>query len=198
MRTWISLLLILLSSLCYAESTAVIVGQPRLVVDDTYTGSVDGGGQIDAAEAVAGCQAFTSTGGTLYSMKFTLRKGGSGQAPTGNMAAVLYAETHATAFGTDSVGTGSVLATSETLNTATGLTTDYAEYEFLFTGANKYTLVSGTTYMACISYTGGDANNQVDMAYDTTSPGHAGNYAEFTPWAAYVAGDALFSVYVWR
>lgn len=139
-------------------------------------------------------QSFTGNGGVLESAKFYIRKAGT---PIGNINVVVYAETHATAFGTDSAGTGSVLATSNSVDSTT-LGTSLALVSFTFTGENQITLTDGTYYVIMVGgNTGADINNCVKVGYDNSSPTHAGNIVtkDIYGWAVGDSYDTCFYVY---
>jgi len=116
--------------------------------------------------------------------------------PTGNITAYLYAETHATAFGTDSKPTGDPLATSLTIS-ASSLSTSYGIESFQFN--DNYKMSSGTKYCLVISYPGdGNTTHKVAIGSDTSSPSHSGNsgYGVSTGggWNATPAKDLIFEV----
>ncbi len=135
-------------------------------------------------------QSFTGDGGTLNSVKFYLYKTGS---PTGNVIAAIYA--HSGTFGTNSVPTGSALATSDNFDVST-LTASYQLISFTFSGANKITLTNGTYYVVVVEYGGGDSSNRLQVGYDTSSPTHSGNESFYvSSWNYLVDGDACFYVY---
>lgn len=139
-------------------------------------------------------QAFTGNGGVLDSAKFYIRKIGT---TVGNVNVVVYAETHTTAFGTDSYGTGSVLATSNSIDSTT-LGTSLALVNFTFIGENQITLTSGTHYVIMIGgSTGADINNCVKVGYDNSSLTHAGNLItkDIYGWAVSDLYDTCFYVY---
>jgi hypothetical protein len=154
-------------------------------------GIIYGGFAADSKEG----QSFTGDGGILSSAKFLLRKNGS---PTGNAVVKIYAETHETAFGTDSVPTGSALATSGTYETS-NLTTENQLISFPFTGANKITLVDGTYYFVSFEFDGGDIGNRVYIGLDNASPTHNGNTAKYNEagggWISWDGADNCFYVY---
>ena len=136
-------------------------------------------------------QSYTATGVTLDSVKFYLRKSSS---PTGNATAILYA--HSGTYGTNSLPTGSALATSDNFDVST-LTTSYQLITFNFTGANRYSLVDGTKYVIQLSYSGGDAVNIIQLGLDEFAPvSHSGNRSFlFGSWFSSSAGDDIFYVY---
>ena len=119
-------------------------------------------------------QSFHGVTDKLVSCKFHIKKSGS---PTGNSVAKLYLETHATAFGTDSVHTGAALATSNTFDVST-LTTTSQLIEFTF--SSPYQMSSGVDYVIVIEPTGANwsfagATGYVKVSKDGSSPTHPGN-----------------------
>ena len=137
-------------------------------------------------------QSFTGNGYVIDSAVFYLYKSGT---PTGNITAKIYAETHTTAFGTDSVISGAALATSDNYEISTLLTTSYALITFTFSGVNKITLTNGVKYVVTVEYPiGGSAGNNPFMGQDNTSPTHSGNTVYST--SSYNAStDSCFYVY---
>ena len=77
---------------------------------------------------------------------------GKNGSPTGNLYAKIYAETHATAYGTDSLPTGTALATSDAFDGST-LSSVYREAVY-FTFSSPYTTSNGTKYVVVIDYAG--------------------------------------------
>ena len=152
--------------------------------DTSYTLSSQVGDQIGVG------QSFTSTGGTLDSAKFYLKKTLS---PTGNAVATIYA--HTGTFGSTGTPTGSVLATSDNFDVST-LTTSYQLITFNFSGVNRIALTDTTKYFLCIEYSGGDSSNKVNVGVDATAPTATGNGTKniATVWSA-VAQDFPFYVY---
>jgi hypothetical protein len=138
-------------------------------------------------------QSFTcSTAATLDSAKFFLKKAGS---PTGSIYAVLYAETHATAYGTDSVPTGAALATSDAVDVSS-LTTSFQLITFNFSGANRVALTAPTYYCIECNYSGGASGTDPIVGEDSSSPTHSGNWHYYTTsWLSNGAVDTIFYVY---
>lgn len=136
-------------------------------------------------------QSFTGDGKALYSVKLYLSKTGT---PTGNAHVDIYA--HSGTFGTSSVPTGSVLATSSNFDVST-LTGTPTLYEILFTGANKITLTNATKYVWAFVSNNGNASNFVNIGIDITSPTHGGNWGDHFggTWNAVAGGDLIFYVY---
>jgi len=134
---------------------------------------------------------FTAAAGDITKNEFYLKKVGT---PTGNATAILYA--HSGTFGVSSIPTGAALATSDNFDVST-LTTSYALKNFTFTGAQQYTMTSGTKYVIAIKYTGGDASNYVSVGIDSTAPTHNGNFCYYDgSWGYNANCDICFYVYV--
>lgn len=121
-------------------------------------------------------QSFTGDGSKLGNAQFYISASGS---PTGTLYYKVYAETHSTAFGTDSVPTGSALATSDGINLTTvpGSKTLVSDN---FSGVNQITLSNGTNYVISCEISGGDGSNSISVGVDNTSPTHSGNKSSAT------------------
>lgn len=136
-------------------------------------------------------QSFISANGRMSSAKFYLKKVGS---PTGNAIAALYelSGTH----GTNAVPTGAALATSDNFDVST-LTTSYQLITFTFSGANRYNITAAYYYEIVFEYSGGDADNYVQVGIDGSSPSDSGNPAYYTggSWTPTTAKDVIFYVY---
>lgn len=157
---------------------------------DRTLGDPDGAGWYDATG-----QSFTTPNDgvsyVLNSCKFYLKKVGS---PTGNATA--YLRTHSGTYGTSSLPTGAVLATSDVLDVST-LTTSYALVEINFSGANQYTMAPNTQYIIEIFYEGGTyPGTLISVGRDGSSPAHSGNAYDHEN-AGYTAraADTCFSVF---
>ncbi len=125
----------------------------------------------------------------LDSVKFYMKKTGS---PTGMGYAKLYA--HSGTFGTNSVPTGSPLATSDPFDVST-LGTSPALVPFTFSGSNRVLITESTRYVVTFETTAGAPSNTPMLAFDST-PGHAGNYSEkVSGWTGYSTGDLCFYLY---
>lgn len=139
-------------------------------------------------------QSFSNTNSiTLDSVKFFLRKNNS---PTGNAYALIYS--HSGTYGTDSIPTGSPLATSDALDVSTLSGTTKSLITLNFSSTNRITLSSNTKYVAVINFSGGSSLTGVIVGVDTTSPTHEGNYSSSnggSSWAATVGQDVCFYVY---
>ena len=140
------------------------------------------------------CQSFTNTSAsTLDSCKLYLYKSGS---PTGNCYAKIYA--HSGTYGTSSVPTGDVLATSEALDVTTISNSVFELKTFSFTGANRISLSATTYYVLTISFGGGPGYfDGIYVGIDSSSPTHDGNAGSLlgTTWSALSGNDACFYVY---
>lgn len=126
----------------------------------------------------------------LDSAKFYMLKSNS---PTGAMNAKLYA--HTGTYGTSSVGTGTALATSDTVDAST-LTTSNTLITFTFSGANRVKLSANTYYIIAVEFNGGDATNTATVAVNTSNAGF-GNRASKTSLNVWTArtDDLIFYVY---
>jgi hypothetical protein len=173
------------------SSSSTTTSEIEILVDYYPESNYNNGSAVYADVPGIG-QSFTATGGILDSVQFYLIKVG---VPTGNATCKIYAESHATAFGTDSLPTGSSLA-SCTYDVATIPDDDFHLIEFKFTGENKITLVNGTKYICRLEYTGGDEENFVGFGFDDSSPSHAGNSVLLVgEWGADPLIDCIFYVY---
>ena len=149
----------------------------------------------DSVEVSQRGQSFTCPGAyKITSAKFYMKKAGL---PTGNGHAVLYA--HTGTYGTSSLPTGVVLATSDDFDVST-LGGALALITFTFTGIQQYIMSPGIKY--CILFenpTAGtiDVDNYPIMGHDNSTPTHGGNKSEFVN-GSYVADpdrDVCFYVY---
>lgn len=146
--------------------------------------------QLYSGATVGVGQSITGDGNKLTSIWFYLRKVGS---PTGNAVAKLY--THSGTFGTSSVPTTPLLATSKNVDVS-GLGTSYALVKFELDDSEFYTLANGTKYVVTLEYSGGDSSNRVEAGYDASSPGHGGNKSTYngSTWTAQSGDDLCFYV----
>jgi hypothetical protein len=127
----------------------------------------------------------------LDSVAFILHRSGS---PSGNCYAVIYG--HSGTYGTSSVPTGSVLATSDAVS-ASSLYSISTTTTFTFSGANKITLSADTHYIACIVYEGGNSSNFIVIKMKA-SGSHDGNecvYSSSSTWLYTSGTDTAFYVY---
>lgn len=133
-------------------------------------------------------QAMTGTGEILTSAQFFIQRSGS---PTGNVTAVVYASTGS--FGTNMVGTGAALATSDPVDITT-IATSYTLTSFTFSGGNLITLSMGTNYVLGLEYSAGTAGAFLQIGTDNSSPTHGGNRAAFQSpnWTAAAGIDVPF------
>ena len=129
----------------------------------------------------------------LSSCKFYIKKRGT---ISGNIYAKLYA--HTGVYGVSGTATGSVLATSDAIDSST-LSTTVSLVGFTFSGAEKVSLTGGTKYVILLENTNsGDDNNCVTIYLDITSPTHGGlvvfsnDSVGFSPQNIY---DTFFIVY---
>lgn len=162
------------------------------VKTDTYAlGNADGSFGMGAPGTRVG-QSFTSQGGKLDSVEFSLKKTGT---PTG----LIYAELHlhSGTFGTsgkpsDFPASGA-LATSAPIDITT-LSTVLATYKFNFAGANRYQMNAGQHYFIVVQYPA--TAGELAVGSDTSSPTHPGNaaYTNYTQWDS-MASDLVFNLY---
>lgn len=123
----------------------------------------------------------------LDSISFYLKQSDS---PTGSAYARVYA--HTGTYGTSSVPTGSVLATSDAYD-ASNIGANWALHTFTFSGAERIELQSSTYYIAVIEYT---SPNNILASIDDSSPTHSGNWSRNSgSWTAYSGHDMIFYVY---
>lgn len=125
----------------------------------------------------------------IYQAMWYLKKTGS---PTGNVTASLYA--HSGTFGTNSVPTGTALATSDAVDITT-LTTSYRLQPFTF--SSPVSMTAGSEYCLTVEYSGGDASNNLNVGVDNSSPTHPGNYSikSSGSWSALATRDIIFYVF---
>jgi hypothetical protein len=111
--------------------------------------------------------------------------------PTGDMTAEIYA--HSGTYGTSSIATGAVLATSEPISSDRLLST-YQTFTFVF--YDNISLTTNTNYVCVIRHPNGDATNRVAVEGLATTGTHGGNRTEDTgTWAAVALDDLNFTVY---
>lgn len=128
---------------------------------------------------------------TITNARFYIDKVGS---PTGNITANLYAVSGS--VGSTGVPTGATLASSSTVDIATGVTTTQALVSFSF---SSYAASAGN-YFLSIEYDGGDASNYLNVGTNGFTPGdgslHPGNIAYqntgTSAWSAVSTGDLIF------
>jgi hypothetical protein len=162
---------------------------------DSFTGAGAGsfaGLSVYLNSPTARGQSFFNTAtAVLTSYRLSIFKTGS---PTGDVYAKLYA--HTGTFGTDSVPTGSPLATSDPIDITT-ITTSSAWREFTF--STPYEMQASTYYCIIIYFNGGDSSNTLRTRFVLTQPpSHAGNPFRsedgVSGWTVN-DGDMLFEVY---
>jgi hypothetical protein len=129
-------------------------------------------------------QSFTGNGAQLKYAVFKVFKGG---APTGTVYAKLYA--HSGTYGTSSIPTGAVLATSVGLDISTLSISGAVDYCFVF--ASPYTLVNGTHYCIVIEFSGGDASNYLGVRCNDANV-HSGNLSYYISLWAYASNYDLY------
>jgi hypothetical protein len=178
------------NGLTFAANTYDINNSINATTTDSWTTQdssltpIYGGGTYEG-----GAQSITGDGNKLTSVTLKLRKVGS---PTGNAVVKLY--THSGTFGTSSVPTTPLLATSKNFDVST-LTTSLADYKIEFDDSEFFTLVNTTKYVIAIEYSGGGGSDYIELGYDAAGA-HGGNMATYngTIWTAVAADDLYFYV----
>jgi hypothetical protein len=129
---------------------------------------------------------------SLTSADFYIKASGT---PAGSMYAVLYAITGTP--GSNATPTGSVLATSASIDSTT-LTSTPTLVSFTFSGANQYTLQPNTWYFIGLSFSDSNNTNSVGFGATFGSGLHPGNYYDdnngadsFTTAVFYVYGNTV-------
>lgn len=120
---------------------------------------------VFSSDVVFAGQTFNTRPASLTSVKFYLKQVGT---TSGNMYAALFE--HTGTFGTTGAPTGTVLATSDTVNAAGIVATDYVEVEFTFTA---YTLEWGHYAVGLHFNSGTDGDATIYLARGL-DPGHPG------------------------
>lgn len=112
--------------------------------------------------------------------------------PSGNFQFEIYA--HSGTYGTSSVPTGAVLATSDTVSVGS-LTSSYATCTVYFTGANAISLTTGQQYVLVCNYANTSYPNAIFFKNKTPSF-HGGNqsYKAGGTWSALAAYDIIFDL----
>jgi len=174
----------------------VPANQPTFTMKDSYSESNQNTNYaLYTGTRLGTAQSFSAVGGgTLGSAKFYIYKHGS---PTGTVVAKLYA--HSGTYGTDSIPTGTALATSDPILVSSLAVDADTLYNFHFTGVNQITLTE-TYYVIAIEFTStsSDVNNYVGVGADNSSPSHGGNISnsvDGSTWTATAGVDAIFYVY---
>lgn len=182
----------------------IVVDQASVstATEDSYSESNHDGGSAFVCGNSTNCggtqigQTFqASAAGTLTSAQLYLQRSGT---LTGNATALLYAMTGT--LGTTGIPTGSVLATSDNV-TASTLSTSYTLVTFTFSGAQQYSLVSGTNYVIVLNYATDDGTAGINFGRDSSAPTHQGNRANCSlfpcagSWSASATIDMPFYVF---
>lgn len=145
-------------------------------------------------------QSFTGDGNTLESVEFLISKSAlpiNSSFPTGTIYARIYAESHATAYGTDSKPTGTALAVSDGIDVS-ALSYSLSYVNFVFTGANAITLTNGIKYVVTLEYSSIPTNTDtLAIGFRYTSSTHAGNLSDTNntgTWTARATLDLCFQI----
>jgi hypothetical protein len=111
--------------------------------------------------------------------------------PSGSFQFEIYA--HSGTYGTSSVPTGAVLATSDTVNVSS-LTASYATYTTYFTGANAIAMTAGQRYVLVCNYNATSFPNSIYFKNKTPSF-HGGNQSyKAGSWNALAGYDIIFDL----
>lgn len=165
------------------------------VIIDSCTQATDESVILGAIDNDGVGQCFTSqSNSVLTSVKFYLFKTNF---PTGNVNVRLYAITGT--YGVNAVPTGPILAYSDNFDIST-ITSSLLEYEFTFSGANRYNLVGGTKYAVMLQYiNGGTVSDYFEVGRRISAPNNPGNYFLYDGGSYYpnfgVNADLPFKVY---
>lgn len=169
----------------------VVVQQSDLAAADSSTTNSTSLATLASDDKHVAGQSFTATSGNLTSAVFRLARI---LTPAGNVTAKLYA--HSGTYGTDSVSTGSALATSDAI-AASSLPTSNADVTFTFSGANQYAMTAGTKYIITVEYnTSNTVLGNVNVR-GTNSDVHSGNFCRSTSdnvCDEYISGSDLYFI----
>lgn len=166
---------------------------------DSYSESNHDGNTFDFTSTTRACgQSFyNGTINVLHSVSLFLNRRGSA---SGNCRVRIFA--HSGTYGTSSIPTGTVLATSNnvSLDAVPLFPEPYALVEFLFSGSEKIDLVENTHYTWVMDYpdSDGTTTNRLSLAQDRTIVSHQGNLfsslngSSFSPLST---TDCIFYVY---
>jgi hypothetical protein len=169
------------------STTADILNANNATDTGTYT-TQDSAQQLYSGSATGTAQSFAGAAAKVTNVVLKLRKVGS---PTGNAVVKLY--THSGVYGTSSVPTTPLLATSKNINVA-NLQTSLTDEKIDFDDSEFYTMSAGTNYVIAIEYSGGGASDYIEVGYDQGGS-HGGNKSTYTgSWAADGTDDLYFKV----
>ncbi len=160
------------------------------LVDSWSESYQDATSQLGASITEMG-QSFANTNaGKLTSVKFYLQKGAT---PDTITVARLYAQT-GTYGSSNDMGTGSVLATSDPIN-STDLPVSLELVTFTFTGSQQYSMLANMKYV--ITVYANDGVGEVIIGRNGTAPGHGGSvsYINTGVWINLNTSDLPFYVY---
>lgn len=168
-----------------------------IVTVDSYNESNGDGYTLLSNDSFPGTyrsQSFTNTNSiTLDSVKVFLHRNGSA---TGNITVYIYNITGT--YGTDSLPTGSPIATSDVIDASTISTTVAGNpYTFTFSGAQRITLSANTKYALAVNYNDSGAPSYLSMLVDSSASSASGDASfstDGTSWSASTA-DRIFYVY---
>ena len=137
---------------------------------------------VSAGDNIAIGQSFRATGNILTEATFYARVNGT---PPGDCIAALYG--HTGTFGTTGLPSGSILAQSNPVAASSFPGTPGGPVTFTFTGANQYTLVSGSVYVIALYYNSGSTTNHLGVEVQIAGGTHPGR-------CYYLKGSTWFTV----
>jgi len=174
----------------------VVGGVPYADIIDSYSDAYqDYQGKLYGGFVTRNGNSFTVAPGILDKIAIKLDKVGN---PTGTAVIKFYAETHATAYGVDSLPTGTALAQSDPLDVST-LTTASSEVTLNVSGSNRIDLTTLGAYgVWSLEYSGGDSLNYIRIGQDDSSPVHSGNGFYYINSLIVDTADLPFKLYVTR
>ena len=116
-------------------------------------------------------QSFTGVATKITSCVFVVKK--TSGTLTGNAVAKLYA--HSGTYGTDSIPTGSALATSDTVAASTFSDTGDGVHTFTFSEDEQYEMSASTKYCIALEYLNADGSNYISIYGGGDGTDHNGN-----------------------
>jgi hypothetical protein len=171
--------------------TAVTRPSEIQVVCDSY--ATGGTGQVFGDTTLRVGQSFEGDGFTLDAVRVDLKKASG--TPTGSAYVRIYE--HSGAYGINSTGFGTAIATSDPRDVTefAAIAGTLTEEEFVFSGENRIALGDGIRYVVSVEFTG-STGNEIAVSYQGAGPTHAGNFMTYASsvWTADVAKDLKFKV----
>jgi|WetSurMetagenome_2_1015567.scaffolds.fasta_scaffold08824_2 hypothetical protein len=164
------------------------------VLVDSFTNGNYGNSFYAGSISKSGETFVPNASGSLYSAKFQFEKVGS---PTGTMVFTLYNITGTP--GVNAKATGTVLATSSSLDVSTISSGSLNYYELLFPAGQQYIINSGNNYCIIAEYTStfSDGSNRIRQGGDVSGSdsGANGTYYSSSTWYSDTNTFVKFYVY---